>query len=648
MAEQQTINAFKQASIDSAKVIKDEFKDQLKPLSDQLLAPLNNIKAGISALPGVGITKKLFSSFTTPFKASLAGDTKDNIDAQKERNFLRRQADSEKSLFEDIRDTLVNQNSILMKGLAGLKDKGLMGLGVLAGLVAAPVAFLTGLFSQLAIELKFLGKLFGKGATKLAGYFKPLTDFFTKLKNSKFVKSIDTLLDGVKTSISNKFTGIVEGIKKSKFVTSIDEFVKGIKTAISTKFTALGTALKNTKIFGAIDDFIKPIKTFGTNLSTRFTTIATKGDDVIKTFAGVGDKLASAARTTAGIIKRFTIIDTIVDTVKGFINPIKSAFTGIQTGAKTLTPFMEGFKPVIEFAKGIGKVLGKIFLPITILMSAFDFVIGFMDGYDEGGVLGGLEGGISKLFQGLIGMPLDLLKSGVGYILGFFGFDKAKEALDKFSFSQLIDDLVGSIFDGLKGTFKFLTDLFDFSDLTIFSVFSKLIDIVFLPLNLAINFVKDLFGFGDPDKPFSFGDFITGIIGDAIKMITDFFNIDVSAITKYIKGFIPDSLLSFFGFGDGDEKPQDPAAAVQQQIQEAQDRIAKFDAGENAYGGFDTQAKRDADAAMIAEMQKELDLLKSQGGAGTTNNYYNNDNRKSEQNVQINSQQLQDANAIPN
>ena len=51
---------------------------------------------------------------------------------------------------------------------------------------------------------------------------------------------------------------------------------------------------------------------------------------------------------------------------------------------------------------------------------------------------------------------------------------------------------------------------------------------------------------------------------------------------------------------------------------------------------------------MIAEMQKELALLKSQGGAGTTNNYYNNDNRKSEQNVQINSQQLQDANAIPN
>ena len=309
---------------------------------------------------------------------------------------------------------------------------------------------------------------------------------------------------------------------------------------------------------------------------------------------------------------------------------------------------MAGFRPVMEFAKGIGKVLGKIFLPITILMSAFDFVTGFMDGYDEGGVLGGLEGGISKLFKGLIGMPLDLLKSGVGYILGFFGFDKAKEALDSFSFSELIENLVGSIFDGLKGVFGFLTNLFDFSDLTIFSVFEKLVDIVFLPLNLAVNFLKDIFGFGDPEKPFSLGEFISGIVGDVIKFFTDLFNIDTTAITNFVKGFIPESLLSFFGFGDGDESPQDPAKVIQQQIEEAQNRIAKFDAGENAYSGFDTQAKRDADAAMVAEMQKELELMKTQGGGTTVVNNYNTDNRTSSSNVTLQSQQLQDANGIAN
>ena len=642
------INALKQSNVEGAKVIKEELKDQFKPFTDQLMAPLNSIKTGISQLPGVGVTKKLFTAVSTPLKNAFAADTKANIDDQKKENIARRLANSEQSIFLDIRDTLAAQNKVLMEGLAGMKDKGLMGLGVLAGLVAAPIAFLSGFFGQLATELRLLKNLFGAGASKLAGYFKPLSDFFTKLKDTKFVKNIDTLVDGVKTSISGKFANIVNGIKKSKFVTSVDELVKGVKTAISTKFTTLGTSLKNSKVFTTVADLIQPIKNFGTNLGAKFTTVATKGDDVIKTFGGVGDKLASAARVTGGIIKRFTILDTITDTVRGFINPIKGAFTAIKTGSDTLKPFMQGFKPVMDFAKTIGKVLGKIFLPITILMSAFDFVTGFMDGYDEGGVLGGLEGGISKLFKGLIGMPLDLLKSGVGYILGFFGFDKAKEKLDEFSFSDLIGDLVSSIFDGLKGVFGFLTDLFDFSDLSIFSIFSKLIDIVFLPLNLAINFVKDLFGWGSDDEnaePFSLGKFIMGVVSDLVDWFMGFFNIDVGAIVDALPGPAKTILKKL---GILDETPAEKASNIQEEIAEAQARIAKFDKGENAYYGLDTQAKRDEDAALIAEMQRELELLKTQGGGGTVINNFNNDNRTSSQNVTLQNQQLQDANGVAN
>ena len=139
------------------------------------------------------------------------------------------------------------------------------------------------------------------------------------------------------------------------------------------------------------------------------------------------------------------------------------------------------------------------------------------------------------------------------------------------------------------------------------------------------------------------------MIGKAVKMVTVYFNIDVSAITNYIKGFIPDSLLSFFGFGGDEEegKGQMSANQLKAEMAAAQDRINKFDAGENAYSGIDTRAKRDADVALMTELNKELLALQNQGGGGTTNNYYNTDNRKSEQNVQINSQQLQDANAIP-
>ena len=56
------INALKESNKQAAGVIKDELKDQFKPFTDQLLAPLNNIKSGISALPGVGVTKKLLAS----------------------------------------------------------------------------------------------------------------------------------------------------------------------------------------------------------------------------------------------------------------------------------------------------------------------------------------------------------------------------------------------------------------------------------------------------------------------------------------------------------------------------------------------------------------------------------------------------------
>ena len=69
-------------------------------------------------------------------------------------------------------------------------------------------------------------------------------------------------------------------------------------------------------------------------------------------------------------------------------------------------------------------------------------------------------------------------------------------------------------------------DLFDFSDMSLFDGFMKLIDIVSLPLNLAINFLKGLFNFGDPDVPFKLSDFLfgpEGIISKAIQAIKDIF-----------------------------------------------------------------------------------------------------------------------------
>ena len=34
------------------------------------------------------------------------------------------------------------------------------------------------------------------------------------------------------------------------------------------------------------------------------------------------------------------------------------------------------------------------------------------------------------------------------------------------------------------------------------------LDIVYAPVNLSVNFIKDIFKFGDPEKPFKLSDFL--------------------------------------------------------------------------------------------------------------------------------------------
>ena len=90
------------------------------------------------------------------------------------------------------------------------------------------------------------------------------------------------------------------------------------------------------------------------------------------------------------------------------------------------------------------------------------------------------------------------------------------------------------ITDKLAAPFAFITDLFSFSeeDATAGGLATKLIDILLIGPNLAINFVKGLFGFGQNEKdvvePFSLGEFIVGKVKDIIAYIKDLFTFDIS------------------------------------------------------------------------------------------------------------------------
>ena len=200
---------------------------------------------------------------------------------------------------------------------------------------------------------------------------------------------------------------------------------------------------------------------------------------------------------------------------------------------------------------GLVKIFGRLFLPFTIITGAIGAIQGAIDGFKEDGILGGLEGGISGLLTTIVGYPLDLLKSAVAWIAGKFGFENAEATLNEFSFSTLISDSIGAIFDMIKGAFDWIGTLFTDPVAALQSLWDGLVsganwlvDIVYAPINAAINWISGLFGWGDPNEPFKLQDTIIGAITGAITWVKGLFTDPVAALESLAMGLIgPDGIL---------------------------------------------------------------------------------------------------------
>ena len=197
-----------------------------------------------------------------------------------------------------------------------------------------------------------------------------------------------------------------------------------------------------------------------------------------------------------------------------------------------------GVGKILKFVKGAAKFLGKIFIPVTVIMALWEAVSGFMKGFEEteGNMAQKIMGGISGAIKGLLDFFVfgiaEMVQDAIVWLLELFGFDDAAIAVDEF-------DFVGKIKDALFKAFDFLTELFAFDDLSPFGIFKSLIDIVFLPLNLAINFVKNLFGFGDPEKPFKFSEWIFEMFDKVWKWITEELLVNpVDALKNLVTGLL--------------------------------------------------------------------------------------------------------------
>lgn len=239
-------------------------------------------------------------------------------------------------------------------------------------------------------------------------------------------------------------------------------------------------------VAGAMSAHIKSIKYFaqlGARLIEAFTPdlVINKVRKALASFlAGVSmsyDLLkATISEKFSSVIKFF---DNVVEGVMDAFKFIKESKFGKLIGNlisivdSAAEPFIEMFKTIGGFFgesswfKSIGEIFGKfagtfktfftlaekIFLPVTIVMTIWDTVKGAIEGFEKDGIVGGIAGAIKGLFNSLIFGPVDMIKDATAWILGIFGFDKAKEMLESFSLEKMFSDFIDMLFSPVE-TFK--------------------------------------------------------------------------------------------------------------------------------------------------------------------------------------------------
>ena len=330
-------------------------------------------------------------------------------------------------------------------------SKGISGIGAIGGIAAAAFVAATAVYTALK---DYFGKLWAM--TKVFG---------------KTVRAV------IRPFLNFKFP-FLERITKS--VTDFGERVLKFFRNIGNK-----TGSKLTEFFEKsgkfIDDMIKPMRNIFRNFMIGFTRVGTNATGIIDDVLKVEDFSTTAAKIGAGlktaIMKPIDMLfssfktaeaaedfSTVGKKISEFFQPLKNLFSvgedsifgKIIGSVKNAFSFLNEGSIFMKTLQGLGRIIGKLAWPITLVMGVIDTVVGAYQGWiNEDGTIGekflsALKGGIAGLLKGLIGAPLDLIKSAVSWIIGKFGFKDAEKQLDSFKFTDIIHNLVFAPIELLK------------------------------------------------------------------------------------------------------------------------------------------------------------------------------------------------------
>ena len=314
-----------------------------------------------------------------------------------------------------------------------------------------------------------------------------------------------------------------------KSIRSMATFAKGVGTIATLGFGP--TIVSNMKAaIKSISLNPKEIKLLNTNLSGGVKNFFTPITDIFERMR-LNVKLFSMEMRAPMQTFRKAVDDgrkmlkPIVDSFKAAFANVKAVFMPIINTVKGLFgtggSFAKTLDTILGPLKTVGKFIGRLFLPITLILGVIDGVQGFMKEFGEtGSIVDGIRGAIVGIVDGFIGTFVRLITGLVGKVLEFFGLDNLGAMV-----ANLGESLTGSFGQALGGIVDVVTGIFTLDFDRILGGFGSLfkgagsffLTVLTAPIDMAVNFIKDIFGFGDPDKPFSLKDFFLGEDGPVMS-----------------------------------------------------------------------------------------------------------------------------------
>jgi hypothetical protein len=317
------------------------------------------------------------------------------------------------------------------------------------------------------------------------------------------------------------------------------------------------------------------------------------------------------------------ILPIFTDYIVKTWNNIKILFTDISDAfSKIFSGDILG--GLMDLICGIGSFIGK---QINAIMTAIYNIIASIFGLEKtDSVFGSIKGFFNNIYTRVKTFFSDMYTGFKNFLLGPIA-----------KFFEPLTCAIMDVWDSVKAIFSGEDIMKNLAKLA-----GALLDIVYAPVNLAINFIRRIFGFGGEcggdTEPFRISKFIGDILRKVIEFFRGIFDFDIKgAVKKLIPGVLFEApvvgglLKKVFGMGDENKEEQvelesDSVTKAKIEEQRKKGNIGDITGMVDEYGGT-------AGALNRRQLEKDVVAGNSGGTIITTNQVSTTKNVNSQTNV---------------